>query len=210
MGRTPATTPELIVLRGGGGRTGPGAVRLRPGTMWPELAVATLWSEAVIHLVAMPAHMREWALAGGFFGGIAAVEVALGIGLLARRTRGLWAMTTAVSLATMLVWGVSRIWGMPFGPAAFRPEAIGGADYICTCLEATTAVLGVIAALPGPGDVPPATRDRRLYLAAVAEIAVVAFCLTAVAVWAFRHEGGGMPRRPPAQHSAGAADLQGQ
>jgi hypothetical protein len=125
----------------------------------------------------MPAHLREWWLAGLFFAGISAAEFCLGFLMLSVTLRWLWLLAVGISIATMAVWAFSRIWGMPVGPRAWQPEAVGWPDYISTVLEAMTAGAFLALAYPAPG----AGRRRCLALA-VAGMVLVGV-LTGIALW---------------------------
>jgi hypothetical protein len=104
----------------------------------------------------MPAHLRGWWLAGLFFAGISAAEFCLGFLVLSVTLRWLWLLAVGISIATMAVWAFSRIWGMPVGPRAWQPEAVGWPDYISTVLEAMTAGGFLALAYPVPrGGAPP-------------------------------------------------------
>jgi hypothetical protein len=131
----------------------------------------------------MPAHLREWWLAGLFFAGISAAEFCLGFLALSVALRWLWLLAVAISIATMAVWAFSRIWGMPVGPRAWQPEAVGLPDYISTVLEAMTAGAFLALAYPAPG----AGRRRSLALA-VAGMVIVPV-LTGIALWSLHYRG---------------------
>jgi hypothetical protein len=167
---------------------------------------ATLLGEAGIHLAAMPAHFGEWGAAGAFFALLSITEAASAVGILAHPSRNLWLAVSAASFATMTVWAISRVWGMPLGPGAFHPEAIGLPDYICTCLEAATVVVAVVAAssyplqVQGSGIALRSARgmERHFRAAAVVEISLVAILATTIAVWSEMHRASHMaPTRIP-------------
>lgn len=171
-------------------RPGGWAVRNQAAQLLSASGGTTLVGEAVIHGAAMPAHLREWWLAGAFFALLSLVEVAAALALVVRPSRRLWLTIGVGSLATMVVWAVSRVWGMPVGPRAFRPEAIGVPDYISTCLEAATVVLSGVAVTATrrprqePGAAPGVRQGRGLLAAAIVEVAVVTSVATTIAVWA--------------------------
>lgn len=96
----------------------------------------------VIHVAVVPNHWQEWPLSGVFFAGLAAFQLGwaaviirwprptiLGIGLIA-------------NLGAMTLWVVSRVWGVPFGPHAGVPEAVGVPGVVTMMLEASV-LLGV-------------------------------------------------------------------
>src|SRR5438128_6306916 len=87
-----------------------------PRSPWLVTGVLALVGTGMIHAAAMPAHLREWWVAGLFFAGISAAEFCLGFLALIVASRWLWLFAVGISIATMAVWAFSRIWGMPVGP----------------------------------------------------------------------------------------------
>lgn len=89
-----------------------------------------------IHLAVTPDHWREWAPSGLFFIGIALFQL-LWAGLVLRFPRSAWiTVGIAASLASMMLWGASRLWGIPMGPNAGVPEELGIPGVLTTLLEA--------------------------------------------------------------------------
>ncbi len=95
-----------------------------------------------IHAAVIPNHWQEWPASGVFFASLAAFQLIwaavvirwprptfLGIGLIA-------------NLGAMTLWAVSRAWGVPFGPHAEVPEAVGASGVLTMMLEASV-LLGV-------------------------------------------------------------------
>ncbi len=108
-------------------------------TVLKVTAIAGLLGAAGIHFAVSPEHFEEWAAAGWFFLGLATVEAGVGIALWRSRRPGLLVIAIALSVGTILLWGVSRTAGLPFGPEAGMPEAVGLPDATATILEALTA-----------------------------------------------------------------------
>jgi hypothetical protein len=133
----------------------------------------------------MPAHLREWWLAGLFFAGTSAAEFCLGFLVLSVALRRLWLLVVGISIATMAVWAFSRIWGMPVGPRAWQPEPVGWPDYVSTVLEAMTAGAFLALAYPAPG-----ARRRRSLALAVAGMVIVPV-LTGIALWSLHSRSAG-------------------
>ena len=108
---------------------------------------AGLLGAGVIHAAVVPEHFDEWWAAGTFFVALVLAEVGTAVAVLARsravRTPALVA-AAVVSAGPLLVWAVSRTSGLPFGPEAFEPEAIGVADVLSCALELTTLVIAVV------------------------------------------------------------------
>jgi hypothetical protein len=166
--------------------------RLRTGTPRPAgalgasragelrtLLVAGLAGSAVIHAAVVPEHLAEWSAAGVFFVLLATAELAAA-GLLFLPAAGSIAplAAAAVSLGPLLLWLGSRTTGMPFGPEAGEPEAVGVADVAACLLEVLTLVLAValLRAHPWTRRRGPATRHG-WRLAFVSLVAVTALGL---------------------------------
>lgn len=153
-------------------------------------AVASLAAGAV-HIAATPTHWQEWPLAGIFFAAIAAFQLiwgllAIWIGNAFLRVVGLLA-----NLGTLGLWAVSRVYGVPFGPHAGAPEAVGTADLVATALE-VVVVAGLLWSLL------PRERHGVLAAAGYRTVVVVAFLalgsaavMGATAAPEHRHGGGG-------------------
>lgn len=131
----------------------------------PRAAASLLIIAAVLHAAVIREHFHEWTLAGVFFSALVIVEASLAVAVLRRPDKRILGLTLGVSLATVAVWTVSRTFGLPFGPEAYRPEAVGAIDVFSTLAEvATVAVL--IRLRP----------SRRLVPLALAIAAVTAAC----------------------------------
>jgi len=129
--------------------------RLPAGLAW-WTAIACLFGAQYIHWAVVDPHWAEWAPAGIFFVVIALIEGLLAVGLIVSRSRRLVTAVIAFNLATVVLWAVSRTVGLPIGPGAGRPEALGRGDYIASLLE-LAAVL-VLRPFLRPGG--PAGDDR--------------------------------------------------
>ncbi len=180
----------VVAMRGGRLRV----ARLQPDTdTQPEagrqidlvrlLLVTGLIASAHIHAAVIPEHLGEWPAAGGFFALLTVAEIAVAAALLAAQPRRLAVIAAvAVSAGPLLVWLYSRTLGLPFGPDAGIPEAVGIPDVVCCALEIGTLIAAVML-LRRPGWLarrPPASAHVR-GLAVVAVIAVTALGLAAVA-----------------------------
>jgi len=102
------------------------------------VAAAATAAAAGIHFAVAPEHFQEWWGFGTFF-------VASGLAQLA------WAAlpsNTAIGLsgnaALIALWAVSRTTGLPFGPDAGTPEAVGPVDLASIALE-LIAVFALVA-----------------------------------------------------------------
>lgn len=94
---------------------------------------------AAIHLAVVPEHQREWPAAAAFFVVLALLELGLAAAVVVRPTRRTLVAGAAVSVASALVWAVSRTVGLPVGPAA--REAVAAPDVMATALEGAAAFL---------------------------------------------------------------------
>lgn len=108
-------------------------------------AAALSFAAGSIHVMAGPAHLREWWLYGLFFYGAATAQVGYGLVLATRGIEG-WGGWEAVrakvavagivgNLAIIALWAVSRTVGVPVGPEAFEPEGIGLLDLASKAVE---------------------------------------------------------------------------
>jgi hypothetical protein len=100
-----------------------------------RLCAVALVVTAVIHLAVVPEHVREWRAAAVFFIALTTVEVVLAVGVLLWANRALLTAGAAISVASALLWAVSRTVGLPVGPDAFSPEGIAAPDLAATALE---------------------------------------------------------------------------
>lgn len=125
-----------------------------------RLCALALVVTAAIHVAVIPEHQREWPTAAAFFLGLAIVEVVLAGVVFFGTDRRLLRAGAVVSAASAVLWAVSRTVGLPVGPDAFAPEAIGMPDLVATALEAASAAFFLrLAVGTGPVDVPaPAHR----------------------------------------------------
>jgi hypothetical protein len=152
------------------------------------LALASVGAGA-IHLALGPEHMSEWALLGTGFYLSGVFQLAWGAWAAVTESRRLLAVGAAGSLLFLGAWLVSRTSGLPFGPEAWQPEAVGRADLLCVALEAVVAV-GALTLLrrPTAGLAPAGRVAVRGLLSAVA-LAVLATTGVAVAAPTQAHGG---------------------
>jgi hypothetical protein len=102
----------------------------------PMLLLALLGAvSSVIHALVCPEHFREWVVYGVFFVIASALQAAWSVLLLVRPGRTLLMMGVVGNAAVVLTFVVSRTAGMPFGPAAFKPEALTGLGIVATVAE---------------------------------------------------------------------------
>jgi hypothetical protein len=90
--------------------------------------VALTLASAVIHAAVVPEHLREWGAAGAFFIAVALAQLAWGA-LIYRRPTRRWLLEGVYGNAALVgIWLVSRTVGIPIGPEAGHPEALGAHD----------------------------------------------------------------------------------
>jgi hypothetical protein len=109
------------------------------------VSAALSFAAALIHASVMAAHFREYWLFGLFFAIVTPLQV-LWAGMTVRRPddRRLLLAGAAGSFAIAAVWVVSRMVGLPFGPDAFEPEAIGAKDVLASYAEFAIVLLAVL------------------------------------------------------------------
>lgn len=111
-------------------------------------AAALTFASALIHASVIGSHFREWFWAGVFFVVITPPQVAWAYAITTRSPgRGLLLAGALFNASLAAVWVLSRTAGLPFGPTAWRPEAVGIKDVVATYAEVGAAVL-VLAPRP--------------------------------------------------------------
>jgi len=109
------------------------------------LLVAALLGSAAIHAAVIPEHLTVWAAAGAFFILLAAAQLAAAAGVLVTRLRPMSLLAAAaISVGALVLWYYSRSFGLPFGPEAGVPEAVGLADVASGVLEVGALVAAVV------------------------------------------------------------------
>jgi hypothetical protein len=102
----------------------------------------------LIHVVVSPGHWQEWAPLGVSFASLALIQIAWAI-FAFRAPDSRWlALIIPVNIGTIAIWAVSRIWGLPVGPAAGAPESVVVSGVVATLLEAFVVVTVVSALVP--------------------------------------------------------------
>ena len=102
---------------------------------------------AAIHFAEISAHFQEYRVFGTFFLAVAWFQAASSVAIATRSERRLLIPIVVVNAIVILIWAWSRTAGLPIGPEAGEPEAIGAADLLATVLEALIVVwsLGISA-----------------------------------------------------------------
>jgi len=154
--------------------------RSAPRTRTDELrlwSAAGLLGAAAVHAFVVPEHLHEWPAAGAFFVVLSVAEVMAAGLVLDRPVRAAWPVAAAVSVLPLAIWLLSRTVGMPFGPEAGTPEAVGMADVAACLLELGTLVLAVLMARSATRSAERAIaanpRAHRLVVTAVVALTLV-------------------------------------
>ncbi|GAB3228998.1 hypothetical protein GCM10027447_21950 [Glycomyces halotolerans] len=140
------------------------------------LAALASATAGIIHFAAAPAHVSEWPLSGAFFVLSGLFQLGWAILILPFAGRFLAVVGMFANAGLLALWVVTRWRGLPFGPHAGAPEAIGFADTLAAALEAAIIAGALWALLP---------RERHGVLKAggyrtVVALAGMAMCLALV------------------------------
>ncbi|RZS91266.1 hypothetical protein EV189_0503 [Motilibacter rhizosphaerae] len=156
----------------------------RPGAL--GLAAYAGIGAGLVHLAVVHEHLQEWLAAGIFFIFLGAAQVVWGVASFAAGRVLVPRTAVLVSLGTVVLWVVSRTSGLPVGPEAFEPEAVGRADVLSCVLELVT-VAGVAL---GVRRVRTRESSPRRSVAALAAAAALVAVLTTPALAASGSEEG--------------------
>ena len=104
------------------------------------LLAALSLGAGVIHFAVSGEHYElSWAH-GTFFAVVAWLQLSWAVAVVVRPTRWLLAAGALLNAGILGVWAVSRVWGVPIGPDAWTPEAVGWSDALSSVCE-----LGIVA-----------------------------------------------------------------
>lgn len=153
----PAST-EPIAAAPADGQTSTADIHITP----VRIAAAAAVLGGAIHYAVIPDHRAEWWAAAAFFTVLGAFEFtwAALVWSNARRTT-LW-IGALVNAAAVALWTASRTTGIPFGPHAGDPEAVGTLDVICVITELITIAFALWAVAVGDRDAVPGTRTKEV------------------------------------------------
>jgi hypothetical protein len=133
------------------------------------LVIAACIGGAVIHFAYAPVHLREDALHGVVFLGMAWAQLGLAFALARwRDARWPWQAAAGVNAAIIALWVVSRTLGVP----GDDPEPVGFPDALATGLEAV-AVAGALVALRPAVARRPAARLANPVLGGAVALAMI-------------------------------------
>lgn len=171
-------------------RHGPGVATV--GDLIRTVAGLFSLGAAVIHTVVAGAHFREFWLFGAFFVVVAVLQAAWAAMILIRPSRALLVGGAVLNAAVVVVWGVSRVTGVPIGPEAGTPEAVGAIDLVAT-LEEVGAVAAILVLLAVPRSLRRPLRDG-VPVPVIGGLAALVAGITAAAITAWRQ--GASPTGP--------------
>lgn len=162
-------------------------------------AIAFLVAAGTIHTAQIQVHMNEWNVAGLFFVASAVAQIALAVALIrgvhwrARDARGLirsfsalpsrklLLAVVATSSILVLMWAISRAFGIPFGPHAGVPEPMDRSDVLATMFELLTLVATLPLLTRGSGR-RTSWVPRRAHTVTVGALLLSTFATTALAL----------------------------
>jgi hypothetical protein len=98
-------------------------------------AAFMLAAAALVHLALTPEHFAAWWVFGALFAIAAGLQLATAVVLLRRPARPAIVWTCVLNAGIVAVWVLSRATGLPFGPEAGSPEALGWMDVMTTVDE---------------------------------------------------------------------------
>jgi hypothetical protein len=101
------------------------------------LVVAALLSAGAgaIHAAVISEHFREWWLYGLFFAVSAAAQLVWAVLVLRRPSRSVLIAGAVGNAVVVLLWLITRITGLPFGPEPLTPESFGWLDVVAAAFE---------------------------------------------------------------------------
>jgi hypothetical protein len=109
-----------------------------------QLTLAAVTAGAgLIHFAVVQEHWEEYWLFGLFFGASGVMQTSWAFLVLYRPSRVLYGVIALTSVAFILTWWVSRMFGLPIGPEKWVQEDARFIDVLCTEFE----VVGLIGAL---------------------------------------------------------------
>ncbi len=104
---------------------------------------------AAIHFAVTDAHFQEWWAFGAFMAAVGWFQALWPIAYTAAPSVRLAIASVLVNLGTAVVWALTRLVGLPFGPGAGRPMPVGVPDVIATAFE-LALVVGLLLTSLGP------------------------------------------------------------
>jgi hypothetical protein len=113
-------------------------------------AAGLSFAAALVHGSVMVSHFREYWLFGLFFAIVTPMQLAWAELVRRRPADGLVLAVGAVgNFGVVMIWTVSRTFGLPFGPERLKAEALGVKDVLATFDELVIALLVGLLLLRG-------------------------------------------------------------
>src|SRR2546430_7045310 len=137
------------------------------------LAALSLGAGA-IHFAVSGEHYNLSVLHGSFFAATAWLQLSYAVAVIIRPNKLLLQAGVLLNAGIVGVWVMSRVWGVPIGPEAWTPEAVGLADLLSTGFE-----IGIVALSLGV-LVRPALAQQRLRPTLASPVVGVAALVVAV------------------------------
>jgi hypothetical protein len=157
------------------------ALPISVGTLALASAVAGVGAAAV-HFAVMPEHFHESWLYGTFFLGTATAQVAWSVVAVTRPGRPVFVMGALANGLVVALWLVTRLVGIPIGPAAGTTEDFGALDLLASAFEVfvslTAALVLIRGTTPAPRSLTALLRRRSVLttLAGLAAVVTVTAC----------------------------------
>jgi hypothetical protein len=107
------------------------------------LLVALSLAAGAIHFAEVGDHFNLSWKHGVFFAVVAWLQLSWAVAFLVAPTRKLLAAAALGNSLIVMLWAVSRIWGVPIGPGAWEPEPVALIDALCTAFEVVIVVVSV-------------------------------------------------------------------
>jgi hypothetical protein len=124
-----------------------------PGSAYRGRDVARCWAgfaslgAGLVHAAVIREHWSERAVYGVFFAVVAAGQLGWGLAALARDRAPFPGRVAAANGALIALWALTRTVGLPFGPDAGTPEAVGAADLGAVALQGILVVAVAVGGL---------------------------------------------------------------
>jgi hypothetical protein len=150
----------------------------RPDVLHFAVAVASAGA-ATIHFAVVDQHLAEYWLFGVFFVAVALAQLGWMVAIVSSPTRPLYVVGALGNALVVLTWVVSRTIGLPLGPHAGDPEAVGVADAVSTAFE-LVVVIGTVLLLKRVVSRNSGDTSIVRPLIALAAIATTALALTSI------------------------------
>jgi hypothetical protein len=107
----------------------------------PLLAASCSLVAAVVHAWVVRSHVTHWWAYGAFFAVLAVAQAGYSILVMRRPARRVALIGVAANAGVLALYAWSRTFGVPIGPHAGRPEAVGAPDLLAAAAELALIVI---------------------------------------------------------------------